>query len=124
MNAFAIFILECGASIVLSIITIMLIKPLLLNVLSETCGTTQRAEFWVMFTQLMLVISPLLLVIFFTHISDYPDVSAVLVFKDTLFRALLGLFIGLLIVGQVIRKSIIHINQENPNPAVFPAQEQ
>ena len=106
MQAYTIFLIEMMASTAISLFIIILIRPLLREVLVETCGTQNRADFWIMFTQLMLIISPLLIVIFFTHIDDYPDITAVIVFKDTLFRSLLGVFIGLLIVGQVIRKSI------------------
>ena len=123
MQAYTIFLIEMMASTAISLFIIILIRPLLREVLVETCGTQNRADFWIMFTQLMLIISPLLIVIFFTHIDDYPDITAVIVFKDTLFRSLLGVFIGLLIVGQVIRKSISFMFENKPDVKTLNKQE-
>ena len=64
MNTLSLFTIEVLLCLGISIAVIVLLKPLLRDVLIETCGTTKRADFWVMFTQLMLVISPLLIVIF------------------------------------------------------------
>ncbi|MCG8463737.1 MAG: hypothetical protein MI750_02660 [Xanthomonadales bacterium] len=104
-------------SIGVSFILIRLLLPLLNEILIETCGTATRSMFWIRFTQLMLVISPLLLVIYFTptdsvHISNHAREL-----KDGLFRILLGDFIALAAIGRVIAKSI---NTPKPEP-VLPA---
>jgi hypothetical protein len=105
--------LEITLCLGISLSLIWLIKPLLRDVLIETCGTQKRAEFWVMFTQLMLVISPLLPVIYFIPTSDAPTVHAAEALKGTLFRTLLGDFIALASIGQVIWKSIKSSTIEN-----------
>lgn len=123
MQAYTIFLMEIVASIGISVFVIFLIRPLLREVLVETCGTQNRANFWMMFTQLMMIISPLLIVIFFTHIDDFADIAPVIVFKDALFRSLLGVFIGLLIVGQIIRKSIRLMFENSPENRMRNIQE-
>ncbi|MCP3662737.1 MAG: hypothetical protein GY696_09610 [Gammaproteobacteria bacterium] len=106
MNAISFFTLEVTLSISISLTIITLLKPLLSDLLTDTCGTTSRAAFWVMFTQLMLVISPLLIVIFFASTDPVSSTNAADAIKETLFRTLLGIFIALITVGQVIWRSI------------------
>ena len=65
MDQLSLFIIEVAISCIISFSLIYLIKPLLREILIESCGTTTRADFWVMFSLLMLVIAPLLLVIYF-----------------------------------------------------------
>ena len=106
MTNLSLFLIEITLCVILSLAVIALLKPYLSDVLAETCGTARRAAFWVMFTQLMLVIAPLLLVVFFTDvrpgIPSYPAESI----KDALFRSLLGIFIAIAMIGHVIWKSL------------------
>ena len=106
MSDSIIFTFEIITCLAISGAVIYVINPLLIDVLTETCGTEKRAQFWVRFTDIMLLISPLLMVIFFTHTGETNAPSPLIIFKDTLFRSLLGEFIGLAIIGQIIWKSI------------------
>ena len=106
MNTLTLFLLEVFLCIGISTSVIYLLKPLLREILTETCGNQTRAEFWVMFTQLMLFIAPLLIVIFFASTEAVTNIHFVKVIQDTLFRSLLGEFIALAMIGQVIWKSI------------------
>lgn len=106
MNTLVLFIVEVLLCFGISVAVISLLKPLLREVLIETCGTSKRAEFWLMFTQLMLVISPMLIVVFFAPTDTFSAFNLAEVLKDTLFRSLLGDFIALTMIGQVIWKSI------------------
>lgn len=115
MNTLTLFIIEVLLSFGISATVVILIKPLLRDVLIETCGTQKRAEFWVMFTQLMLVISPLLIVIYFAPTSAIVPPNLAETMKDTLFQSLLGVFIALAIIGQVIWKSITPASNEPVN---------
>lgn len=85
---------------------VYLLKPLLREILVDTCGTQPRAEFWVMFTQLMLFIAPLLIVIFYAPTKEVTNINVTEVIQDTLFRSLLGDFLALTMIGRVISKSI------------------
>lgn len=105
MFAFVVFTIEVGLSVAISYSVIRLLMPQLRNVLVEACGTGQRADFWGMFSQLMLFIAPLLIVILFTDAAS-ADPNAVLAIKNALFRALLGQFIALAAIGYVIWETI------------------
>ncbi len=106
MDTLSIFFIEVLLCLGISLALIYLLKPLLREVLIETCGTNTRAEFWVMFTQLMLIISPLLIVIYFAPTTDSVPINVAEAIQDTLFRSLLGDFIALSMIGQVIWRSI------------------
>ena len=112
MNIVLLFGLELALSLGVSIGIILLLKPYLHEVLLESCNTEKRAAFWLMFTQLLMLIAPLLLVIFFSHIDRSENIDVVLMFKDALFRTLLGEFVGLALIGKVIWTSI-----SQPQPA-------
>lgn len=106
MSPLFLFVIEITLCLSISFALIYLLRPVLRQMLVETCGTQVRADFWLMFTQLMLVISPLLLVIFFAPTDPQHTVNSVKIIQDTLFRSLLGDFIALSTIGQVIWKSI------------------
>lgn len=116
MNTLSLFTIEVLLCLGISIAVILLLKPLLRDVLVETCGTAKRAEFWVMFTQLMLIISPLLIVIFFAPTEASITINIAEAMQDTLFRSLLGVFVALAMIGQVMWKSIRNSNIEIDEP--------
>ncbi|MEJ2611657.1 MAG: hypothetical protein P8179_16660 [Candidatus Thiodiazotropha sp.] len=106
MNALALFSIEIIICLSISLVITYRLKGLLMDVLIETCGTEKRAAFWVIFTQLMLYLAPLLIVVYFTPNGAISEKSLLVALKDTLFYSLLGVFIGLAIIGKVIWKSI------------------
>ena len=106
MNTLVLFLIEVLLCFAISVSLIVLLKTVLRDILVDICGTESRAAFWVMFTQLMLIISPLLLVIYFAPTQDTLAVNVAEALKDTLFRSLLGDFIALATIGTVIWKSI------------------
>ena len=65
-----------------------------------------------MFTQLMLIISPLLIVIYFAPTTDSVPINAAEAIQDTLFRSLLGDFIALSMIGQIIWRSIKSFHEQ------------
>ena len=106
MNTLVLFLIEVLLCFAISVSLIYLLKPVLCDMLIDICGTETRAAFWVMFTQLMLIISPLLLVIYFAPTQDVLAINTAEALKDTLFRTLLGDFVALATIGVVIWKSI------------------
>ncbi|MEW8693085.1 MAG: hypothetical protein AB2535_18765 [Candidatus Thiodiazotropha endolucinida] len=106
MDLLLLILLEITLCLVVSIVLIRLLKPLLKAVLTDTCGTDQRADFWVMFTQLMLVISPLLVVVYFVPTLEISRLNLAYELQQALFRTLLGDFIALSVIGQVMWRSI------------------
>ena len=106
MNPLAVFLTELALSLGISLVIIALLRPLLRGVLIEACGTPTRAEFWLMFTQLMLIAAPLLPVVFMSAAGDTVSPTPLIVVKDSLFRILSGVFVALAMIGRVIWKTI------------------
>lgn len=101
-NSAIIFIAELTISLGVSVAVLYLLQPVLYSLLREICRGETRASFWATFTRLMLLISPLLVVILFSHTMAETAVSFTHVFRDALLHALLGQFVGLLIVGGIL----------------------
>lgn len=106
MSSLAIFLTELGLSIGFSLTVIVLLRRPLRNVLIESCGTNTRAEFWVVFTQLMLIAAPLMPVVFLSAAGSSANPEALIIIKDGLFRILLGIFFALAMMGRVVWKTI------------------
>ncbi|MDH5178842.1 MAG: hypothetical protein OEZ39_08835 [Gammaproteobacteria bacterium] len=106
MSMYLTFFTEIALCFTISLITILLLQKPLRDVLIDSCGAAQRADFWLVFTRLMLVVTPLMLVIFFTKTGTDIAPNSLLLLKETLFRSLLGIFGGLLIMGRVIWRSV------------------
>jgi hypothetical protein len=106
MSSGILFLSEIGLSLFISLFLIYWFTPLLKDVLIETCGKQSRAGFWVRYTQFMLVISPLLIVVFLSKAPESLSSDVVSLVQDTLFRVLMGIFIALLAIGKVIWRSI------------------
>ena len=111
MSSLTLFLIEVFVCVGISFLVVFLLKPLLREILIDTCGNQTRAEFWVMFTQLMLIIAPLLIVIYFAPTKEIVQINVVEVIQDTLFRSLLGDFLALAMIGRVISKSIDTLNE-------------
>ncbi len=88
MNTLVLFMIEVLLCLGISLSLIYLLKPVLGEILVDICGTKTRAEFWVMFTQLMLILSPLLIVIYFAPTQGALQINIAEAMKDTLFRCL------------------------------------
>ena len=100
------FLLSITFCLGISAGVIMVIKAKLRDVLIETCGTEKRADFWLTFTQLMVLIAPLMIVIFFSPTSAITEANSITYLKNALFQTLFGLFTGLAVTGKVIWRSI------------------
>lgn len=122
MSNLTLFFIEIVLCSSLSMAVILLLKSHLRDVLTESCGTAKRADFWVMFAQLMLVIAPMLLVVYFTDIGPGRPTYPPEAIKDTLFSSLLGFFLAVTTIGQVIWRSAANglesrDTSENDKPA-------
>ncbi|MCG8429154.1 MAG: hypothetical protein MI754_17500 [Chromatiales bacterium] len=121
MSPLPFFLLEITICLSITITTLLLIKPPLNDLLIELCGNEVRAKFWVMFTQIMLIISPLLIVIYFTPTYTITAQNLLQTLTDLLFQTLLGTFITLAMIGQIVRKSISRAIQSDTSPSVAEA---
>jgi len=100
------FIIEVCLSLTVSILTLLLLKSALQAVLLDLCQGEQRAEFWGRFTQLMLIIGPLLGVLLFIQDASYAEAINTAVFRETLKHALMGGFFTLCGVAFIIWRTI------------------
>jgi len=127
MNELIVFGIQLGIALSMSLLVLFLIKPFLKDVLVDTCGTEHSAMFWVRFTQLMMIIAPLVIVIFFAgvDVNQLVLTQPAYILKQTLLQTLLGEFIGLIFVGRIIYRAInttveltrAEINQQNSSSA-------
>ena len=100
MNTVLIFTIEISISICLSIATLWLLAKPLVNILEDLCPTKKQADFWLAYTRIMLLISPLLLVLVVSIIKSGDN--SIETIKISLVSALAGLLLGMLIVGKKI----------------------
>jgi hypothetical protein len=106
MDGITVFTLEVLLSIAVSATILVRLQSLLRRIGSEACdrasGTT---EFWVAYTQLMMLIAPLLLVSWLSHAGQHTGLVQQL--KSSLATVLFGQFIGLALVGRAVWKTIV-----------------
>jgi hypothetical protein len=112
-----VFTCEVLLSIALSATILVRLQSLLRRIGSEACerGASGGTEFWVAYTQLMVLIAPLLLVSWLSHAGQYTILVEQL--KSSLYTVLLGQFIGLALVGRAVWKTIV----KAPTPSAVPA---
>jgi hypothetical protein len=61
MNAIGIFSIEVIISLSMSLFILWVLEKPLINVLKDLCPTKTQADFWLAYTRIMLLITPLLL---------------------------------------------------------------
>lgn len=107
MNAIVVFALEVVVSLAVSVVILVKLQALLHRIGNEVCerGSRGATEFWVAYTQLMMVIAPVLLVALFSGAGKhYVLVEQV---KSSLSLVLFGQFAGLVLVGRAVWKTIV-----------------
>jgi hypothetical protein len=108
MNELIIFGVQLFITLSMSVLIVYLLSPFLKEVLKDTCGTDHSSQFWVRFTQLMMIIAPLVIVVFFSVADAYQLRQAVpaYILKQTILQTLIGEFVGLILVGKTIYRAI------------------
>jgi isoprenylcysteine carboxyl methyltransferase (ICMT) family protein YpbQ len=115
MDAVTVFFAEIAFCVAVSTLILARLQRLLRRIGNEVCeqggGST---EFWVAYTQLMMVIAPLLLVALFTHAGQ--TLTTVQQLKGSLAVVLSGQVLGLVLVGRAVWKSIVRPAPQAPAP--------
>ena len=107
------FLLSIGISLAVSILLIRAISSALNQVLTEACDTEKRSQFWLIFTKVMVVFTPLLFVMIFVPVSEEaPFVFDVVFLRQTLGSIISGLFFAMLGIGFQISR----LSPQNPFP--------
>lgn len=105
MNAISTFLIGLGLTIGIATAALKYLQSHLRAILTELCGTEERARFWTAFSNITLFLTPL---IFALRIQPQNGSGSTLVYEmsNQLSLALLGFVLALGIVGIVISKFI------------------
>lgn len=106
MDAVHVFFAEVIACVAVSTFILLRLQRLLRRIGAEACGQGGGAtEFWIAYTQLMMLVAPVLLVAWFSSAGQFG--TAVAQLKSSLGVVLTGQFIGLALVGRALWKTIV-----------------
>ena len=121
MNAVTVFFCEVAACVAISTFILFRLQRLLRELGTAVCEQGGGAtEFWLAYTQLMMLVAPVLLVAWFSHAGQHATLVAQL--KSSFGVVLSGQFIGLALVGRAVWKSIVRPAAPAPaGPAASPA---
>ena len=101
MNTIVFFILEVTLTLAISILVFRYMRPFLIRILIDLCGTEERAQFWTVFSNIILVGLPLLI-----SLTYQPEASqAEEIFFEITHRIsgnMLGFLFSLLGVGLIV----------------------
>ena len=101
----------------ISTLVLVRLQHLLRGLGAQACEQGGGAtEFWLAYTQLMMLVAPLLLVSWFSHAGSHATLVAQL--KSSFGVVLSGQFIGLALVGRAVWKSIARPAAEGPRARV------
>lgn len=105
MSSEIVYILGIFLSLITSVIIILIIKSYLRKILLELNGEKERpAKFWVMYSQIILVLVPLIFAIFVTPSGDTFVYEMVRYLKWSLIGIVISLFaIGIAIISFIPR---------------------
>jgi len=114
MNAITSFSVGLGLTMTITLVALLYLQPHMKTILTELCGTQERARFWTSFSNVTLFLTPL---VFALRIQPEKDSSAALVYQmsDQISFALMGLVVAIGIVGIVIGR---FITRERTNAAL------
>lgn len=105
MSQFLLFLIEVAICFVASGLLAVAITRPLRRLLIDICGTLERANFWVVYCNAMIVIAPLVASVLFGK-SGEVFTPSVTFYKAALGSALSGVFVALAAIGlQVARTS-------------------
>ena len=118
MNGIVVFLAEVAASVTISTFILLRLQHLLRRLGQEACaqggGST---EFWVAYTQIMMLVAPVLLIAYFSQAGAYGS-NSVGQMKASFGVVLTGQFIGLALVGRAVWKLIVPAAFEAPREPV------
>ncbi len=97
MNAYLLLLAELLVSLLASLAVLRVLASPLVRTLGRICPDEAAAQFWRSYTQIMVVIAPLVLVLIANFLSRYSDPLDSL--RVTLLAALIGLMAGMTLIG-------------------------
>jgi hypothetical protein len=101
MTASLLFLIGIGLSLLVAIAIVSYLRSPLQGILVEICGTRERASFWVSFSNVTIMLLPLIFALQYTPCLKEGS-SAVLELAAQLKWALAGLLLAVLVLGWVL----------------------
>ena len=101
MNTILVFLTEIAVTLLTSLLLVAYFRPHLRRILVDLCGTEERAQFWTVFSNILLVGLPCIIALGFRPEATSLEES----FFEVLGRLsgnLAGFLVALVIVGMVI----------------------
>lgn len=103
MSASILFVVGIGITLLASLAIVIYMQGPLRAILTELCGTAERADFWLAFSNVALTLAPL---IFAASCTPDPRGSTVIEIAAQLKWGFIGLLIALITIGWVISRFI------------------
>ena len=103
MSAPSLFLVGIGITLLMSLTTVIYLMNPLCKILTELCGTRERADFWLAFSNVTLMLSPL---IFAASCTPDPSGHLVIEIATQLKWSFIGLLTALMITGWVVSRFI------------------
>jgi hypothetical protein len=105
MSSVYAFFFGIAITTVMVVAALLYLHPNLETILTELCGTTERAKFWTAFSNITLFLTPL---IFALHCQPQNAAPAVLIYEvsNQVATALIGLVMAIAVVGFVLGRFI------------------
>ena len=105
MNGMNVFFAEVAASILISLLILVRLQHLLRRIGDQCEQGGGATEFWIAYTQLMMLVAPVLLVSWFSRAGTYGTLVGQL--QGSFGIVLTGQFIGLALVGRAVWKTLV-----------------
>ncbi len=117
MNSLSIFITGLVLTMILAWLAIAYLHSHLKAILTDLCGTKERAEFWTSFSNVTLFLTPL---IFALHFRPGSGSVTMLVYglSDQVAAALLGFVAAVVVLGFVVGRFIAREKMTSQGPRV------
>ncbi len=103
MSPLSLFLIEVGVCALSSLLVVGFLTRPLRRLLLDACGTTERASFWVVYSDVMIFIAPLVTAVMFGKSSDV-HAPTLPFYKAALGSALFGTFVALAAIGLMVAR--------------------
>ena len=113
------FLTGLGATLVVTLVVVIYLRPNLRKILIDLCGTQERGEFWTAFSNVTLVLIPLICAMFSPPRSD-ADASVLFEISGQLRWALIGLVGTVVMLGVVLSRFIPRRSSEQQPESELP----
>ncbi len=103
MSPLSLFLIELGICGVSSALVVAFLTRPLRRLLLDACGTSERANFWVVYSDVMIFIAPLVTAVIFGKSSDVYTPTLPF-YKAALGSSLFGIFVALATIGLMVAR--------------------